>query len=179
MKYAVNLYFDKDTEEKLSSLANSIADETKSDKISGYNIRPHLTLACFNDVDEPKCIKLLKTFAESRKAMPVKIGSVGMFTDSNTVFAVPTMTAEIIRLQHELHDVMSEFDKTGWDRYCPDNWSPHCTLAYTIEEGNEVFLKASEVLLRKFHPMTGKYAGLGLVNITPQAKDIFEIELPR
>ncbi len=179
MKYAVNLYFDKATEEKLSSLANSIAEETDSDKISGYNIRPHLTLACFNDVDEPQCINLLKTFAESHKSMPIKIGSVGMFTDSNTIFATPNLTSGIFRFQHELHDIMTDFDKTGWDHYCPDNWSPHCTLAYTFEEGNEIFLKASEILLRKFHPMTGNFAGVGLVNITPPAKEIFEIEFPR
>ncbi len=179
MKYAINLYFDKDTEENLSRLANSVADEADSEKISGYDIRPHLTVACFNDVDEPQCIRLLQSFAESHKVISLKIGSVGMFPDSRTIFATPTLTAGIFRLQRELHEIMKDFDKTGWTHYCPDNWSPHCTLAYTIEEGNETFLKASGILLRKFHPMTGEFAGLGLVNITPPAREVFETELSR
>ncbi len=109
----------------------------------------------------------------------MKIGSVGMFTDSSTLFGMPTLTAGIFRFQSELHEIMTDFDKTGWTLFCPDNWSPHCTLAYTLEEGNEIFLRASRVLLQKFRPMTGEFSSIGLVNITPPVKEILETELSR
>ena len=46
----------------------------------------HLTLACFNDVDEEKCIELLKSFAQTHRKMPAYIASVGMFNDTKTIF---------------------------------------------------------------------------------------------
>ncbi len=55
MKYAVELYFDKETENKLMYLSQRLADEKLSTKFLEWKTRPHLTLACFNDVDEDKC----------------------------------------------------------------------------------------------------------------------------
>ena len=39
------------------------------------------------DVDEQKCIERLAEFAQSHKQLPAYIGSVGMFTDTKTIFA--------------------------------------------------------------------------------------------
>ncbi len=95
MQYAVELYFDKVTEEKLYNLAKRVADEKLSTKFLEWKTRPHLTLACFNDVDEEKCIELLKEFAKSHKRMPACIASVGMFTDTKTIFVSPLMTSTL------------------------------------------------------------------------------------
>lgn len=51
MQYAVELYFDKETENKLMDLAQRLADEKLSTKFLEWKTRPHLTLAYFNDVD--------------------------------------------------------------------------------------------------------------------------------
>lgn len=65
MQYAVELYFDKETERALYRLAQSVADAKLSTAFMDWKTRPHLTLACFNDVDEEKCAAQLKAFAES------------------------------------------------------------------------------------------------------------------
>ena len=62
MQYAIEMYYDKETEEQLFSLAKSVADAGLSTKFMEWKTRPHLTLACFNDVDEEKCIEQLKSF---------------------------------------------------------------------------------------------------------------------
>lgn len=54
MQYAIELYYDKETEQKLCNLAKRVADEKLSTKFMEWKTRPHLTLACFNDVDEEK-----------------------------------------------------------------------------------------------------------------------------
>lgn len=54
MLYAIELYFDKETEQKLFALAERVAEEKLSTKFLEWKTRPHLTLACFNDVDEQK-----------------------------------------------------------------------------------------------------------------------------
>ena len=70
MKYAVELYYDAETEKKLLYLAQRVADEHLSTKFLEWKTRPHLTLACFNDVDEKKCIEQLKKFAQNHKILP-------------------------------------------------------------------------------------------------------------
>lgn len=87
MKYAIELYYDKETEQKLFNLAKRVADEKLSTKFLEWKTRPHLTLACFNDVNEVKCIQQLKNFAQTHKPMPAYIGSIGMFNNTRTIFA--------------------------------------------------------------------------------------------
>lgn len=60
MQYAIELYYDKETEHKLFDLAKRVAEE--------------------------KCIKKLNEFAQSHKRMPAYSGSIGMFNDTKTIF---------------------------------------------------------------------------------------------
>lgn len=179
MQYAVELYFDKVTEQKLFNLAKRVADENLSTKFLEWKTRPHLTLACFNDVDEEKCIKLLKEFANSHKRMSAYIASVGMFTDTKTIFVSPMMNSSMFQFQRELHEYLKDFDKKGWEWYCPDRWVPHCTIALTGEDEDSVFYKASDLILHEFEKMYGEFVSIGLVKITFPVEEIYTIELGR
>ena len=75
MKYAIELFYDEETEEKLFDLAKKVADANLSTKYLEWKTRPHVTLACFNDVDEEKCIEKLKAFAKSHKPAPANLES--------------------------------------------------------------------------------------------------------
>ena len=79
---SIELYFDKETEKKLNHLAQKIADKHISTKFLEWKSRPHLTLACFNDVDKYHCIEKLKDFASTHKTLPAYISSIGMFNDT-------------------------------------------------------------------------------------------------
>lgn len=96
MQYAIELYFDKATEQKLFNLAKRVADEKLSTKFLEWKTRPHLTLACFNGVDEDKCIKLLDEFSKSHSRMPAYIAFVGMFTDTKTIFVSPVINGSLL-----------------------------------------------------------------------------------
>ena len=85
MKYAIELYYDKETEQKLFNLAKRVADEKLSTKFLEWKTRPHLTLACFNDVNEVKCIQQLKNFAQTHKPMPAYIGSIATVYKGNII----------------------------------------------------------------------------------------------
>jgi len=95
MQYAIELYYDIKTEQKLYHLAKRVADEKLRSKFLEWKTRPHLTLACFNDVEEEKYIKKLMKFAQSHRQLPVHIGSVGMFNDTKTIFVSPVMNSSI------------------------------------------------------------------------------------
>ena len=55
MQYAIELYFDPETEQQLRHLSERIAEEGLSSRFLDWKTRPHLTLACFSDVDEAAC----------------------------------------------------------------------------------------------------------------------------
>ncbi len=177
MQYAIELYYDIETEKKLFDLAKRVADEKLSTKFLEWKTRPHLTLACFNDVNEQRCAEQLRDFAQSHKVMPAYIASVGMFNDTKTIFASPIMTKGMYQFQSELHECFKEYDATGWEWYRPDRWVPHCTLALTGEDEDSVFYKASDLILHEFKKISGKFTAIGLVKITFPVVEIYTAEL--
>ena len=52
MQYAIEMYYDEVTENAICNLAFQIAENGISSKFLEWKTRPHITLACFNDVDE-------------------------------------------------------------------------------------------------------------------------------
>ena len=178
MKYAIEMYFDRETEGKIMALAQKLADSQLTTKFLEWKTRPHVTLAVFNDVDEEKCVALLRDFVQGREAHPAFLDSVGMFNDTKTVFLNPTMTKRMYQLQAELHDALKVFDTKGWEWYLPDGWVPHCTVALNSGDGEAAFYKTSELILREFRKMEGMYVSLGLVKITFPVEEIAEIPFP-
>ena len=177
MKYAIELYFDKETEKKLYHYAKRIAEEKISTKFLEWKTRPHLTLACLQEVDEPLCIERLKVFAQDHQAMPAFLGSVGMFTDTKTIFLSPVMNHSMYRFQRELYESFGDFDAGGFAWYCPDRWTPHCTVALTGEDNDDAFFQASDLLLHEFEKISGVFTEIGLVKITFPVEEIFTIHL--
>ena len=139
---------DKETENKLLCLANVIAEKGISTKFLEWKTRPHLTLACFNDVNEIECIERLKDFAKNHNKMPAYLSSIGMFNDTKTIFISPDMNSSMYQFHRELHEILSGFDSKGWEWYCPDGWVPHCTVALTGDDAEEAFYQASRRLHR-------------------------------
>ncbi len=177
MKYAIELYFDKETEKKLLDLAQKIADMKISTKFFEWKTRPHITLACFNDVDEAQCIENLKDFTQNHKIMPAYLSSVGMFNDTKVIFIEPIMNRSMYEMQRDLHEYLKDFDTQGWEWYLPDRWVPHCTIALTGEDKNEAFYQASDLILREFKKICGTFVTVGLVKISFPVEEIFTADL--
>lgn len=177
MQYAIELYFDKATEDIIFSLAQKIADANISTKFLEWKTRPHLTLGCFNDVDEEKCMEKLKAFVDTHKIMPAYIGSVGMFNDTKTIFLSPIMNRSMYQFQGELHEYFEELDTRGWEWYCPEKWVPHCTVALTGEDSDQAFFDACNLILHEFRKIAGEFVSIGLVKITCPVEEIGVVEL--
>ena len=177
MQYAIELFFDKETEQELFDQARLVAERGLSSKYLEWNTRPHVTLACFEDVDEESCTALLSEFARSHTQPPAHIGSFGAFTDTKTIFASPIMNESMFQLQRELFEHMSEFDSTNYVWYHPDRWVPHCGLALMSEDSDEAFYQACDLILRNFRKLNGTFESVGLVRISFPVKEIFTAEL--
>jgi len=176
-KYAIELFFDAEMEKKLLTYPKMLSVEKLSSRYLQWHARPHITLACFNDVDEGECIARIRQFALRHEKLPAHIGSLGMFTGTKTIFAAPIMTAAMYRLQNELHTLMQGFDTAGHEWYLPDRWVPHCALALMGDDEPEAFYRACDLLLHKFENVNGMFSAIGLVRITFPAEEIFITEL--
>ena len=179
MQYAIELYFDPKTEEKLWELPRKIAAEHISTKYLEWKTRPHLTLACFNNVNEMQCIEQLKAFAVRHNTMPAHICSVGMFPDTKTIFVSSVMNVRIYQFHQELHESLKNFDTKGWEWYCPDTWAPHCTIALTGDDESEAFDRAASLVLREFRKLAGEFAAIGLVKLTFPVEELFTVNLKK
>ena len=177
MPYAIELFFNKETEEKLYRYVEIIAKEDLSRKFFDSKARPHVALAGFNDVDEKMCIERLNQFAKEQKKLPAYMGSVGMFTDTKTIFASPIMTDELYRIHRELHECLCSFDSKGYEWYYPGRWVSHSTLAMMRSDSDEAFYKACDFVLREFEKINGIFESIALVKISDIAEEIFVAEL--
>ena len=177
MTYAIELFFNKEMENKLFHYVERIAEERISSRFLEYKARPHVALAGFNDVDEKECIEKLKEFAKKQNAIPAYICSLGVFTDTKTIFASPIMTDELHRIHRELHECLCCFDTKGYEWYIPGRWVPHSTVAMMKGESGEAFVKACNLVVREFEKINGVFESIGLVRITPYAEEIFTFEL--
>ena len=107
MMYAIEMYFDKVTEEKIMRLAQKIADAGLSTKYLEWKTRPHVTLAVYNDIDVDRCAQLLEKFANDRKEFPALFDAVGMYNYTKTIFLSPIMTRSLYELHSELYALMT------------------------------------------------------------------------
>ena len=100
-----------------------------------------------------------------------------MFTDTKTIFASPIMNDGMYQFQRELCEHLKDFDAAGYEWYRPNRWVPHCTLALTKDDDEEVFYKASNLILHEFKKMSGKFVSIGLVKISFPVEEIYTAEL--
>lgn len=177
MQYAIELFFNEEMEKSLFRYAERIAEEKLSTKYLEWKTRPHISLACFNDIDEKECMERLQQFAREQSALPAHIGSVGMFTDTKTIFASPIMTSSMYELQRKVHAAFSDCDTKGQEWYLPDRWVPHCGLAMMGEDAEEDFYRACDLVLREFKKANGLFSSIGLVRVTFPVEEIFVAEL--
>ena len=54
---------------------------------------------------------------------------------------------------------------------------PHCTLALIKDDDEDVFYKASDLILHEFRKLSGRFVSIGLVKISFPVEEIFTIEL--
>ena len=87
------------------------------------------------------------------------------------------MNDSMYQFHRELHECLQEFDTTGYEWYCPNRWVPHCTLALTKDDAEDVFYKSSDLILHEFEKMSGSFISIGLVKITFPVEEIFCVEL--
>lgn len=170
MVYAIELYFDKETEEKLMSLARGIEGTGIKNRYLDWGTRPHITLGLFNDIKVDECNKLLKEIADKMKSFPAKMSSIGVFNNTGCVFISPVINEGLFELQRRVHEVFSFCDHTGFEYYLPGSWVPHCAVMLG-DSDNDDLSKAAKYVIENYEPVEGSFCEVSFVEITMPVKE--------
>jgi 2'-5' RNA ligase len=171
MLYAVELYFNKETEEKIMRLPQGLAEKGLSTRYLEWKTRPHITLGLFNNIDLEKCDKLLKEFTKEVKSLPAHLSSIGIFNNSRCVFLSPVVTRDLLELHLNFHDTFSFCDHSGYEYYLPDSWAPHCSVMLGDSDDDNAFYESAKHVIENYEVLHGLFSEISFVEITMPVKE--------
>ncbi len=161
--YAVVVYFDKQTEDRISQIINSVAERTGNRYMLENSIPPHVSLGIFGTDDEEAITEHFRSFAKTLSPADIVFDKTGSF--GNVVLFLPPAENGFLRSANKsLHDMMP-FSPAEGGNYLPGKWVPHCSICVLLDE--ETFPAAYETAERMFSPIKGRITRLVLAECYP------------
>lgn len=167
MPYAVELYFDKESNNHIRNILNFL----KNNNIPlDEKTEPHISLALYNDLyDENKFLKELYDFSLNIQSFKISFSSIGIFlTEESVLFFAPVVTKNLLNIHKKYHNTFSQYNYNTIEYYKPNNWVPHCTIAMNLTESQ--LTNAVEKIKDIFIPFSCNIVGIGLLKFLPNKK---------
>lgn len=172
--YAVVLYFDEKSSEKLNEGIRKISDVSNNHYMVDVRIPPHITIAAFSCEDPTRLLKKVGDFAGQIMPFSVEFDRTGAF-GTRVLFASPIKDEWLKKINEKVHELLLwEFEPADNENYIPQNWIPHCALAVRLAE--EQFLAAKEIQMD--FPLTARVQRIALAKCNPY-KEIESWELEK
>ena len=166
MGYAVEIYFDLQTEQSIWDLRHALIEQGISSIASSMGDRPHISLAGFSNVDCDTLSSLVQEYANSMEPFKVQLSAIGTFpTSENVLFLSPIPTSLLLNYHQEFHHRLAKSKLVPSSYYAPENWMPHCTVEMKIPD--EQLSKAIAIYKIAFKPLLGSFQEIGIVEFLP------------
>jgi hypothetical protein len=108
MGYAVEMFFDERTENKIRGYFKLLSELGLSKTIYDIGTRPHISLAVYSEVDLNQLSKKLKEFLKNKEYLHLYFVGISVFpTEPSTVYLAPNFSDELRELHNEYHDFMN------------------------------------------------------------------------
>jgi len=135
--YALIACYDKKTEDTFKELWKYLYDNEISDYgFSKSNMRPHITIADYYDIDEIEIVTDLKKYYSEVPSISISFNQVATFIGSTTIYFAPTMSEELIDFHKNYHQNFAKFNSDECKYYLPGVWVPHNTIASRLTNEN-------------------------------------------
>jgi 2'-5' RNA ligase len=174
MPFAVMLFFDIQTEKMIVKIWQTLARNNLVLDILDAGIRPHITLAIYEELNCRPCENELAKITSKTSSIAMQFTHLGLFTNPEpVVFASPVSTSEFLDFHKNIHVSLASEAKNSWDLYKPGKWVPHCTLAlnFKMENLTEIINYCKELPF----PMDVYALQIGVVKFQP-VKDLFKYD---
>lgn len=165
MPYAIEMFFDPESESKIRFLQDSLASAGVAAAPDPAS-RPHVSLTVCDSVDIPAACHFLDQFAEATPSFPISLSSLGFFATVEPVaYLSPKVTPALLALHAEFSAAFAGISKGLWDHYSPARWMPHCTIATSIPaHGSPAIL---DICRSASLPLDCLVSAIGLVEFRP------------
>jgi len=166
MNYSVVLYFDDETDNKITSLIRLIVDNGINDYLISNKVPPHITIADFECEDIIAVINSLEVYKEKIRQNFVYWASIGLFNQS-VLFLAPVVNQFLLKSCEIVNDLIKTVPMTECNsNYIPYQWVPHTTIGAKLssQELKTAFLVAND----NFKAFGGYVTKLALVQNKPR-----------
>ncbi len=170
MPYAIVIFFDKSQSLPIDKVIEELAIKDVSPFMFEKSI-PHITLAIYDEINGKHSKEKIGDFASKFKPVSLVFSHIGLFRSKmNAVFAAPIVTDSLLQHHKNFHDFFKDEGINSWENYLPNNWVPHCTLAFDVSENktDEAFSICQNLVL----PITINTSSIGIMEFEP-VKEIF------
>ena len=166
MGFGVELIFDTDSEARIKSLWDVLAEATGNTYLLDSGSRPHISLALFESLEGVDLRDALASFALATAPVSLRLSAVGMFPGAECVmYLAPVVTRGLLDAHSNFYHCLHELPIRSLPYYQPERWIPHCTVAYDVTPrqvgeavdaicGSGVFgeVRLTEIALVEFEP---------------------------
>jgi len=164
--YAVELYFDAETEAAIREIWGRLAQAGLGDDLGALGFTPHISLGICENIDEQVFRDSLEQFASELLPLSVRFSSLGIFP-GEVLFLAPVTDVALLKAHREFYKIYAPYAEEPSPFYQPGQWVPHCTLTLNLrpEERAGSLSAALETRL----PILGRCARIGLSTFRPAA----------
>lgn len=132
--YVVEFLFDENSEKKINKLWKELINNNINPKLSKMKgLRPHITIAVYDELDEESFLRDLKKYKKTFKSININFDIVGSFPSTGTCFIKPTVTMRLLEEHKRFHEFFEKHNNYVSKYYIVDNWNPHCTLGLKLK----------------------------------------------
>lgn len=163
--YLISVYFDKKTENKISTYMKQIGKYTGNTFMLDGDVPPHITIAAFRAPSEECAREIFQKTKGKIHSGKVQWVSLGSFLPG-VIYIAPVLNEYLHQLSVIYNKEMT-CKETLWidERYLPFQWFPHTTLAKQLTK--EQLRCAFEVMQNQFGPFEGTVTSVGLAKTKP------------
>ena len=164
MEYAVVLYFDQASENKLLDLMKKLVDGGMNDYMIKNKIPPHITLTVFRKEDDLGIKQIVQEFATRLYRQEVFFSSIGVF-NPRVIFLASVMNEFLLNACVQINKAMQACTSDFASIYLPNQWVPHVALGVRLE-ANEL-TNAFGVLQKEFTTFQAMVAKVAVIECNP------------
>ena len=166
MPFAVELYFDPSTEERIRGAWKAIDEAGISDSIPKGGYRPHVSLGVCNHLESNAFEKELSVFAASMAPFQLSFPNIGTFsTSEGVVYLGVTLTEQLLNVHTRFHKIFKKYAQEQREYYAVGRWVPHCTLAFGLSE--DQIVETVTVCRLIDLPISAEVKEIGVVKVSP------------
>ena len=174
MAYSVELNLTEPGAALVFDLWTRLAEQAINSEMLDVGVKPHLSLAVYEELDPASIRDDLAHFAEGTQPFSVILASVGTFPTGGVVFIAPVVTRELLRIHETFHSQVGDKGLDCQSYYLPGRWVPHCTVATNVP--SDKMGQAVDVCLRYGAFEVVDIGNLSLVEFRP-VREIYNYDL--